>query len=73
LPVCTTGNYASNPETLRNLAAFRQSLQVLGWTEGRNVRFDHRWMGGGNADHYRTDATELVALGPDILLVPMSQ
>jgi putative ABC transport system substrate-binding protein len=26
-----------------NLSALRQGLQQLGWMEGRNVRFEHRW------------------------------
>jgi putative tryptophan/tyrosine transport system substrate-binding protein len=56
-----------DPETLRNFAALQQGLQDLGWTEGRNVRFDYRW-GGGNADRYSTHAAELVALAPDVLI-----
>ena len=27
------------------VAAFRKGLQDLGWTEGRNVKFDTRWTG----------------------------
>jgi len=26
-----------------NVAAFRQTLQSLGWAEGRNIRIDTRW------------------------------
>ena len=32
------------------LAVFRQRLQELGWSEGRNFRIDYRW---GAADHVR--------------------
>jgi len=53
-------------------AAFRQKLQQSGWTDGRNVRFDHRW-GGGNADVMRRQAAELVALAPDVILTTGGQ
>ena len=32
-----------DPEMQANLAAFRQALEKLGWTDGRNVRIDYRW------------------------------
>jgi putative ABC transport system substrate-binding protein len=51
------------------LAAFLQALQQLGWTEGRNVHIDVRWGGlVGNADRFSKHATELIALGPDVIL-----
>src|SRR5262249_36524304 len=37
------------------------------WTVDRNLRIDIRW-GGGDSDHYRTYAAELVALAPDVIL-----
>src|SRR5262249_40140867 len=55
------------PETLRRIAAFRQGLQDLGWTDGRNVQMDLR-SGLADADRYRRYAAELVALAPDVLL-----
>jgi putative ABC transport system substrate-binding protein len=58
---------ADDPETLQRMAAFKQGLQELGWTEGRNVQFDFR-SGSANADLYRRYAAELVALVPDVLL-----
>jgi putative ABC transport system substrate-binding protein len=58
---------ADDPETLRRIAAFRQALQELGWTEGRNVQIDIR-SGLGDADLYRRHAAELAALAPDIVL-----
>ena len=62
---------ASDPERQFWLAAFLQGLQQLGWSEGRNVRIDTRWA-TGNADLYRTYATELVALAPDVILATAS-
>ena len=49
------------------LAAFRQELQKLGWTDGRNARFEIRW-GAGDGERFRTYAAELVALEPDVIL-----
>jgi putative ABC transport system substrate-binding protein len=49
------------------LTAFRNTLQELGWTEGRNVRFEVRWAGGDIA-RVRTFANELVKLAPDAIL-----
>jgi putative ABC transport system substrate-binding protein len=49
------------------LAAFRQGLQQLGWTDGGNVRIDPRW-GADDVDREKKYADELVALAPDIIL-----
>jgi hypothetical protein len=57
---------ATDPESSRRLMAFRQGLQELGWTEGRNVRIDARWE--GDADRLRQYAAELIALDPDVNL-----
>jgi ABC-type uncharacterized transport system substrate-binding protein len=48
------------------VAALRQSLQQLGWSEGRNVRIDVRW-GEDKIDLERKYAAELIALSPDIV------
>src|SRR5262245_47883838 len=40
---------------------------VLGWAVGRNLRIDHRWSQGDVA-RLRKDATELIALGPEVIL-----
>jgi putative ABC transport system substrate-binding protein len=58
----------NDPEVQANIAAFRQALQKLGWTDGRNLRVDYRW-GGANAERIRAHASELVALEPDVILV----
>src|SRR5262249_50344764 len=56
-----------DPETQVRTKAFLQGMQDLGWTEGRNIRFDVRW-DGGTADSARKAAAELVALSPDVIL-----
>ena len=48
------------------VTAFREGLQKLGWTDGRNVRIDTRW--GVEADQLRSYATELATLKPDVIL-----
>jgi len=60
-------NVASDdPEAQARIAAFRQELQQLGWTEGRDVRIDYRW--AGDASRFHGYAEELLALAPDVIL-----
>jgi putative tryptophan/tyrosine transport system substrate-binding protein len=56
-----------DPESQARITAFVQRLQELGWTDGRNVRIDHRW-GLGDAVRLRKYAAELIALSPDAIL-----
>jgi len=58
---------ANNAEGQARLAAFRQALEQLGWSEGRNMRIDIRW-GEDQIDLERKYAAELVALAPDVIL-----
>jgi len=58
---------ADDPESRKRLFAFLQSMQQLGWVEGRNLRIDIRWA-AGNTDDTRKYAAELTALTPDIIL-----
>src|SRR5262245_12465949 len=58
---------AGDPEGDARIAAFRQALQQLGWTDGHNVRIDYRWA-AGEAGRFHRYAEELVALAPDIIL-----
>jgi len=48
------------------IAAFQRRLQDLGWTEGRNIRFEIRWA-SGDPDKARTFATELIGMTPDVI------
>jgi len=54
-------------------AVLRQALQQLGWTEGRNIQFDHRFGSAGDSDVVRRHAQELVALAPDLVVASGSQ
>jgi putative tryptophan/tyrosine transport system substrate-binding protein len=58
----------NDPETQANLTAFRAALQTPGWTDGRNVRIDYRW-GGASPERIKANASELVGLKPDVILV----
>jgi putative ABC transport system substrate-binding protein len=49
------------------LATFRQALQELGWTEGRNIHFDVRFS-GESEDLMHRMAEEIVGLKPDVIL-----
>jgi putative ABC transport system substrate-binding protein len=49
------------------VSAFTQALADLGWTDGRNMRMDHRWT-GGDINRIRALAQELVGLQPDIIV-----
>ena len=58
---------ADDPEGQARIAALLQALQPLGWTVGRNLRIDYRW-GTGNTATTRKNATEMVALAPDVIV-----
>jgi putative tryptophan/tyrosine transport system substrate-binding protein len=47
--------------------AFRQSLQDLGWIEGKNIAIEYRW-GAGKPDRYPALAEELVSLKVDLIV-----
>jgi putative ABC transport system substrate-binding protein len=56
----------TDPEGQARVAALGQGLQELGWTEGRNLRIEYRWAGGG-IDRMRPLAVELVRLDPEVI------
>jgi putative ABC transport system substrate-binding protein len=49
------------------VAAFREHLRKLGWTEGSNLRMDLRF-GAGDPVRIRKLARELLSLGPDLMV-----
>jgi putative ABC transport system substrate-binding protein len=56
---------ADDAEGQARIAALREGLQRLGWTEGRNLRIDTRWA-FGDAERMRTFVTELVQANPEV-------
>jgi putative ABC transport system substrate-binding protein len=58
----------SDPEGQSRIAAFRKTLQALGWTEGRNIQPDYYWA-AGDVDRTRALATRLVSSAPDVIVV----
>lgn len=70
--VVLLGNAEDDPNGKIYSDAFRQSLQELGWTEGRNVRIDYRWA-AGRPDRASAYATEVTALAPDLVLANGTQ
>ena len=62
---------ADDPEGQARDTAFRQALQELGWTDGRNVLIEYRW-GVVDVDRARKQAAELITLAPDVILASAS-
>ncbi len=56
-----------DPDMQAWFPAFRQGLERLGWSEGRNVRIDTRFA-RANVDQHQALAKELVALQPDVIV-----
>ena len=48
-------------------ALLRQGFTELGWTEGRNIHIDYRWV-GGDATRAKANAAELVSQKPDVII-----
>jgi ABC-type uncharacterized transport system substrate-binding protein len=59
---------ADDPEMKKRLAAFRQELGRLGWSEGHNIQIETRFA-EGKPDRYSHLTKELVKLRPDVLVV----
>jgi putative tryptophan/tyrosine transport system substrate-binding protein len=61
------GYAESDREGQALVAAFREGLQKLGWTEGRNIRIETRWAAPADAESRQRFAKELVVLQPDVI------
>src|SRR5215470_14961367 len=57
----------SDPGSQVHAAAFRQGMEKLGWSVGRNLTIDYRW-GAFNAERARVIAAELLSLAPDVIV-----
>src|SRR5262245_2619075 len=53
-------------EVVARVAAFRKTMQDLGWASGVNFQLDARF--GQNDDELREKAKELVGLAPDVIV-----
>src|SRR5262245_45360724 len=62
------GHLESDSKAQAHIAAVRDGLHKLGWTEGHNTRIDTRWTAPGDTQSMQRFAKELVALQPDIIL-----
>jgi putative ABC transport system substrate-binding protein len=58
----------ADPELQARITVFRQTLETLGWWEGRTVHSQYRFA-GGKPEHAPSLAAELVAAQPDVILV----
>src|SRR5215467_3474378 len=58
---------ADDTEALASIAAFKESMQQLGWSEGRNLRIDFRGA-AGDPERMQAHAKELVGLQPQLIL-----
>jgi putative tryptophan/tyrosine transport system substrate-binding protein len=62
-----TSSPEHDPTIQARLGALQHGLQQSGWTDGRNVRIEYRWA-AGKTDDLRGYASELVALGVDVIV-----
>jgi putative ABC transport system substrate-binding protein len=60
-----------DPEVQARIAAFRQGLEALGWTENRNIQITHRFS-SGDFIQMQAYTTELVSSAPDLIIASSS-
>jgi len=59
---------ADDPVGQARIAASREGLEKLGWTDGHNIRIDTRWTTTGDVESMQRFAKELIALQPDLIV-----
>src|SRR5262245_8851540 len=59
---------SGDPSTESRLAAFRRGLRELGYTEGRNIQLEYRYV-EGRVNQTQSLVTELVQLKVDVLVI----
>jgi putative ABC transport system substrate-binding protein len=57
-----------DPDSKARLGAFRQGLEKLGWSEGRNIHLDVRFALPADEQQAQTLAKELLAVSPDVVV-----
>jgi putative ABC transport system substrate-binding protein len=57
----------NDPQGQLRATSFRQGLEKLGWSVGRNVQIDFQW-GLGDVDWIRSAAAQLLRGAPDLIL-----
>ena len=57
----------SDPGSQVHAVAFRQGMEKLDWSVGRNLVIDYRW-GAFNVERARVIAAELLNLAPDVIV-----
>jgi putative ABC transport system substrate-binding protein len=57
----------NDPNVIARVAVFRQGMEKLGWTLGRNLVIDYRW-GAFDMDRARPLANDLLRLAPDVIM-----
>jgi len=57
----------NDPQAQVRVVAFRQGLEKLGWTIGRNLQIDFHW-GVGDADWIRSAAAQILRAAPDVIV-----
>jgi putative ABC transport system substrate-binding protein len=58
---------ANDPEGQKQAAALQRGIEQLGWSRGRNVEIEYRWL-AGDASRAEALAKELLDWRPDILV-----
>jgi putative ABC transport system substrate-binding protein len=56
-----------DPQGLVRATAFRQTLESLGWTVGRNLQIDYQW-GVGDSDWISAAIAQLLKRAPDVIV-----